>query len=418
MPAELPPAFRDRLQKLVNRYEGLASRQNSVVDWWTNGVFERFEHPVLTGEHAPLSWRYDLNPQTNPHLLERLGSNAAMNSGAIWHDGRVFLMPRMEGVDRKSYFGLCSSETGLDNFRFHGGPIKIDPLEDDETNHYDMRFVEHEDGHIYGMFCVEKHDPSGGTNAAIALGGLARTKNLVDWERLPNLQTTTAQQRNHVLHPEFVDGKYAFYTRPQDSFIHQTAATGSESAVGIGFGLCESMEKPVITEEQPVDGRQYHTIKELKNGQGPAPIKTDRGWLHLAHGVRECAAGMRYVLYLMMTDLAEPWKVIHRPGGHFIAPLEGERVGDVSNVAFSNGWVRLPDDTVLIYYASCDTRLHVARSSVEKLVDYCINTPEDPLRTYKCVQQRRALFEKNRELAAASDDPLLQRAMSVADLRA
>ena len=409
--APLPPDFRRRLERLVASHEALVTRPNAVDPTWDNGVYERFERPVLTGDHAPLSWRYDLNPATNPGLLERIGVNAAMNSGAIHHDGRVLLMPRMEGVDRKSFFGLAESENGLDNFRFVGGPIVMPALDDAETNHYDMRLVKHEDGRIYGMFCVEKHDPDGGTSAAIALGGLARTTDFITWERLPNLQTTTAQQRNHCLHPEFVDGKYAFYTRPQDSFIHQTKATG-ETAVGIGFGLCESMDAPVIDEETPVDGRQYHTVKELKNGQGPAPIKTDKGWLHLAHGVRECAAGFRYVLYLMMTDLSDPAKVIARPGGHLIAPRGGERVGDVSNVVFSNGWARLPDDTVLIYYASCDTRLHVARSSVGRLVDYCLNAPEDPLRTHLCVSQRRELYDANAAFAESSGDALLRRAMA------
>ncbi|MEM8874265.1 MAG: glycosidase [Planctomycetota bacterium] len=384
-----------KLDALRRKHADLIERPNAVDERWYNGVFDRFEHPILTAEHAPIEWRYDLNPETDPRLQQRIGVNATMNSGAIFHEGKVKLMVRVEGDDRKSFFGLAESINGLDGFRFVGDPIVMPPLEDDETNHYDMRFVEHEDGTIYGMFCVEKHDPSGATNAAIALGGLARTTDLVNWERLPNLQTTTAQQRNHVLHPKFVDGKYAFYTRPQNSFIHAEKDTG-ETATGIGFGLCDSMDKPVIETERPVDDRVYHTIKELKNGQGPAPIETNAGWLHLAHGVRECAAGFRYVLYMFLTALDDPAKIIAAPGGHFLAPMFDERVGDVSNVAFTNGWVRMPDDTVLIYYASCDTRMHVARSTVGHLLDYVQNTPSDPRRTYKCVEQRRALCAANR----------------------
>ena len=388
-------SYDDKLASLRAGHAALLRRPNRVDERWYNGVFDRFVDPILTEAHAPLAWRFDLNRSRNPRLMERLGVNGVMNTGAIVHDGKVKLMVRVEGNDRKSFFGLAESDTGVDGYRFVGDPIVMPVLEESETNHYDMRLVRHEDGKIYGMFCVESHDGEGGTSAAKAEGGLAVTEDLVHWTRLPNLTTTTSQQRNHVLHPEFVDGKYAFYTRPQDGFIHQTAATG-ERARGIGFGTLDDMNDPVIREERTVDERVYHTIKELKNGQGPAPLRTDEGWLHLAHGVRECAAGMRYVLYTFLTDLDEPWRVTHQPGGYFLAPFEEERVGDVSNVAFVNGWARLADDQVIIPYASADTRLHAARTTIDHLLDYTINTPADPLRTHLCVEQRRELCAGNR----------------------
>ena len=357
-----------------------------------NGIYNRYKNPVLIRDHIPLFWRYDLDNKSNPYLQERLGVNAIMNSGAMKWKGKYILVPRIEGLDRKSFFGIAESPNGIDNFKFWDMPIIIPDLESPETNVYDLRLTEHEDGWIYGMFCAESKDPDapqGDLSSAIAQCGIIRSKDLKKWERLPDLKTKSPQQRNCVVHPEFVDGKYAIYTRPQDGFID--AGSGG----GIGWGLTESMENPVIGEETIVDDRQYHTIKEVKNGQGPAPIKTEKGWLHLTHGVRNTAAGLRYVLYIIMTDLKEPWKKIHSPGGYFIAPLGTERVGDVSNVTFSNGWILDDNGDVFIYYASSDTRLHVATSTVDQLVDYCINTPEDGLRSGVCVKQRIKLIEKN-----------------------
>ncbi len=381
------------LEELRNHYETLVTRKNTPDESWYNGIYTRYTHPILTAEHAPLEWRFDLDPQTNPHLLERMGVNAVFNAGAMEKDGKILLVTRMEGDDRKSFFAIAESENGIDNFRFWPEPVVMPETDDPDTNVYDMRLTEHEDGWIYGLFCTERKDTgSPDLSAAIAQCGIARTRDLKTWERLPDLKSPSPQQRNVVLHPEFVDGKYFLYTRPQDSFIE--AGSGG----GIGYGFSNSMENPEVTEEKVLDHRLYHTIKEAKNGQGPAPIKTHAGWLHLAHGVRPTAAGLRYVLYMFMTDLDKPWQKIHEPAGHFLGPIGQERVGDVSNVAFSNGWVARDNGEVFIYYASSDTRMHVATSSIEKLVDYCRNTPEDPLTSAKCVQQRIDLIHKNKNL--------------------
>jgi 4-O-beta-D-mannosyl-D-glucose phosphorylase len=349
----------------------------------------------VTAAHVPLEWRYDLNPATNPFLLERLGVNAVFNAGAIEIGGKILLVCRVEGADRKSFFAVAESPNGIDHFQFWDEPIVMPETADPDINVYDMRVVQHEDGWIYGLFCTERKDPNappGDLSSAVAQAGIARTRDLRTWERLPDLRTKPPQQRNVVLHPEFVDGQYAFYTRPQDDFI--SAGSGG----GIGWGLSPNMNPAVIDEEIVIEERAYHTIKEVKNGEGPAPLKTDQGWLHLAHGVRNTAAGLRYVLYLYLSDWHEPWKVTHRPGGYFIAPVGEERIGDVSNVAFSNGWVALDDGTVFIYYASSDTRMHVATSSIERLLDYVINTPEDGLRSAASVQQRLELIRRNRAL--------------------
>jgi 4-O-beta-D-mannosyl-D-glucose phosphorylase len=389
------PAFTSRLSSLRARHEALISRPNAVDPGWDNGVYERFEHPVVTAAHIPLEWRYDLNPATNPLLLERLGVNAAFNAGAIEHDGKILLCVRVEGWDRKSFFAIAESASGTSGFRFREEPCVIPETADPDTNVYDMRLVRHEDGWIYGLFCTERRDPSAtesDQSSAVAQCGLVRTRDLDSWERLPDIRTPSAQQRNVVLHPEFVGGKYALYTRPQDGFID----TGSGG--GIGWALCDSMENASTGPETILDRRVYHTISELKNGQGPAPIRTAAGWLHLAHGVRNTAAGLRYVLYLFLTDLADPTRLLAKPAGYFLAPEGGERVGDVSNVVFSNGWVARPDGTVLIYYASSDTRLHVAVSSVERLLDYVRHTPADGLRSAASVAQRLALIRANRGL--------------------
>lgn len=390
-------AFTKKLAALKRSHESLVRRRNKVDATWYNGVYERYENPVLTADHAPIEWRFDLNPKTNPHLLERLGVNAAFNAGAIEWKGKVLVCARVEGWDRKSFFAMAESSNGIDNFRFWDEPCVIPETAVPDTNVYDMRLVKHEDGNIYGLFCTERRDPAAkpsDQSSAVAQCGLVRTRDFKTWERLPDLKTKSAQQRNVVLHPEFVNGKYALYTRPQDGFID----TGSGG--GIGWALCDSMENASTGEEKIIDRRIYHTISELKNGQGPAPIKTKEGWLHLAHGVRACAAGLRYVLYLFLTDLKDPTKVIAKPQGYFIAPrgLE-ETVGDVSNVAFSNGWVERKDGSVLIYYASSDTRLHVATSSIERLLDYVKNTPQDGLRSAASVQQRIALIRANRALS-------------------
>lgn len=387
-------SFNKQLEKLNKKYNSLVSKKNKKR-LSKNGTYNRFKNPVLTRDHIPLYWRYDLNYENNPFLQERLGINAVMNAAAIKWKGKYILAPRIEGLDRKSFFGIAESPNGTDNFKFWDYPIVIPDLENPETNVYDLRFTEHEDGWIYGMFCAESKDPDarqGDLSSAIAQCGIIRSKDLKAWERLPNLKTNSAQQRNCVVHPEYVKGKYAIYTRPQDGFID----TGSGG--GIGFGLTESMENPVLDEEVIVDDRQYHTIKEVKNGQGPAPIKTKEGWLHLAHGVRNTAAGLRYVLYMFMTDLEEPWKKIYSPGGYFIAPFDYERIGDVSNVIFANGWICDDNGDVFIYYAASDTRLHVATSTVNQLIDYCKNTPEDGLKSGVCVQQRIELITKNLKL--------------------
>jgi 4-O-beta-D-mannosyl-D-glucose phosphorylase len=387
-------SFEKRLAQLQANHQNLINNQNVPVEPG-NGIFERYQHPVLTAAHTPLFWRYDLNPQTNPFLMERFGINAVFNAGAIkWH-GKYLVAARVEGIDRKSFFAIAESPNGIDQFQFWDYPITMPETEDPDTNVYDLRLVAHEDGWIYGLFCSERKDPSVpalDTSSAVAQAGMARTKDLINWERLPDLKTPSPQQRNVVLHPEFVDGKYAFYTRPQDGFI--STGTGG----GIGFGLAESMTNPVVATETIVHERQYHTVYEVKNGQGPAPIKTPQGWLHLAHGVRNTAAGLRYVLYMFMTDLQDLTKIIHQPAGYFLAPEGEERVGDVSNVAFSNGWILDDDGTVLMYYASSDTRLHVATSSVERLVDYCINTPEDGFRSATSVETLKEIIRKNKAL--------------------
>jgi 4-O-beta-D-mannosyl-D-glucose phosphorylase len=388
--------FEKALRRKIDQHLELIERKNRRVKDG-NGIVERWEHPVLTAAHAPLFWRYDLDPERNPQLLERLGVNAAFNVGAIEWQGRICLVARVEGIDRKSFFAVAESETGVDGFRFRDEPIVMPELDAAETNVYDMRLTAHEDGWIYGVFCVERKDPAappGDLSAAVAQAGIARTKDLVEWERLPDLKTRSPQQRNVVLHPEFVGGRYALYTRPQDSFIE--AGRGG----GIGFALCDSMERAETDEETIIDPREYHTVKEGKNGAGAPPLKTPKGWLHIAHGVRPCAAGLRYVLYAFLCDLADPSRVIARPGGYFLAPEGEERVGDVSNVVFCNGAVVRDDGDVLIYYGSSDTRTHVATSTVERLLDYVLNTPEDPLRSAACVHQRRELIDRNLKLLA------------------
>jgi len=377
--------------ELKAAHEALLSRPNEEDGRWYNGVFARYVHPVVTAEHVPLEWRYDLDLATNPLGLERLGVNAVLNPGAIEMDGKVLLVGRVEGYDRKSFFAVAESEDGIDGFRFWDTPIVMPETEVPDTNVYDMRLVRHEDGWIYGQFCTERKDnASPDLSAAIAQAGLARTRDLRTWERLPDLVTSSPQQRNVVLHPELVEGQYAFYTRPQDDFI--TAGSGG----GIGWGLAATMEGAVIHSEVVIEPRGYHTVKEAKNGEGPAPLRTDAGWLHLAHGVRSTAAGLRYVLYLYLTDLHEPWRVTHAPGGYFLAPEFDERVGDVSNVVFANGWIVRPDGSVHLYYASSDTRCHVATSTVERLLDYVLHTPADGMRSAASVAQRMALIESNR----------------------
>jgi len=383
--------FEKRLEKLEQQHEKLINKKNKKVKPG-NGIFYRYKRPVLTASHAPLIWRYDLDYKSNPYLMERIGVNAAMNSGAIMLDGKFYMVVRVEGNDRKSFFAVAESKNGVDKWRFWDYPVLLPQTKDPDVNVYDMRLTQHEDGWIYGVFCTERKDknaPASDTSAANAQAGIVRTKDLKTWERLPDLKHRGEQQRNVVLHPEFFDGKYAFYTRPQDGFID--AGTGG----GIGWALCDSMEKPEIGEETIIDERVYHTIKEVKNGQGPAPIKTEKGWLHIAHGVRGCAAGLRYTLYMFMTSLEDPTKVIAQPGGHFMGPIGIERVGDVSNVLFVNGWIRTPKDEVFIYYASSDTRMHVATSTVDRLVDYCLNTPEDQNHSHLSVQQRIELIDKN-----------------------
>ncbi len=382
--------FKQRLKQLQQEQKRLCQRANVSCDGH-NGVVQRYQYPVLTADHVPLFWRYDFDHATNPYLMERLGINSVFNVGAIELDGKVCLVARVEGVDRKSFFAVAESRNGVDRFCFWDHPVAMPSLDEAETNVYDMRLTRHEDGWIYGVFCVERHDDSQphDPSAAIARTGIARTKDLKTWERLPDLQTPSAQQRNCVLHEEFVDGQYAFYTRPMNDF----KSTGCGE--GIGWGLCADIEKPVITEEVIMDACTYHTITEGKNGLGPAPIKTERGWLHLAHGVRDTAAGYRYVLYMFLADLQCPWKIIAQPGGYFMAPEGQERLGDVSNVLFANGWVLQPDGRVLIYYGSSDTRTHVAVSTVSRLLDYCVHTPADGKRSSICVQQREQLIAKN-----------------------
>lgn len=382
--------FQDKVARLMHEHEVLVTAKNEPVAGG-NGVYTRYKNPILTGAHTPVFWRYDLNEQSNPYLMERIGMNAAFNSGAMKWNGKYILVVRVEGADRKSFFAVAESPNGIDNFRFRDYPITMPDTEDPATNIYDMRLTAHEDGWIYGIFCAERHDPkaaAGDLSSATATAAIARTKDLVDWERLPDLKTKS-QQRNVVLHPEFVNGKYALYTRPQDGFID--AGSGG----GIGWALVDDMTCAEVKEEKIIDLRYYHTIKEVKNGEGPHPIKTPQGWLHLAHGVRGCAAGLRYVLYMYMTSLEDPTRLIATPGGFFMAPEGEERIGDVSNVLFTNGWIKDEDGTVYIYYASSDTRMHVATSTVDKLVDYCMNTPADGLTTTASVETLKDLIARN-----------------------
>lgn len=388
--------FIKRMNALRSKHTSLLERKNQIVSG--NGVYNRYKYPIITSEHVPLEWRYDLNPETNPWCLERIGVNATMNSGAIKWNGKYLLVVRVEGNDRKSFFAMAESDNGVDGFKFWDEPITIPDINPAETNVYDMRLTAHEDGWIYGIFCSEAHDPkapAGDLSSAIAKAGIVRTKDFVYWERLPDLKSRS-HQRNVVLHPEFVDGKYALYTRPQDGFID--AGGGG----GIGWALIDDISDAEVENEIIINSRKYHTIMEVKNGEGPHPIKTKSGWLHLAHGVRGCASGLRYVLYLYMTSIDDPTKIIAAPGGYFMAPAGEEYIGDVFNVLFSNGWIADEDGTVYIYYASSDTRMHVATSTIEKLVDYCFNTPEDGLRTHSSVDTINQLIKKNKNLNESS----------------
>ena len=380
--------YHSRLDSLREQHSQLIGKVN--IQSSSNGVWTRYQYPVLTAEHAPLYWRYDLNPETNPLLLERFGINGVFNAGAIKIDGKYTMVARVEGNDRKSFFAIAQSDSPVDGFRFLPYPIDIGNL--GETNVYDMRLTRHEDGWIYGIFCAERHDetaPAGDLSSAVAEAGVVRTKDLKEWERLPNIKSAT-QQRNVVLHPEFVNGKYALYTRPQGGFIE----AGSEG-MGIGFSLIDDICNAVITEEAIIDSRLYHTVKETKNGEGPHPLKTPQGWLHMAHGVRGCAAGLRYVLYMYMTSLEDPAKVIAAPPGHVLAPVGQERVGDVSNVLFTNGWIADDDGCVYLYYASCDTRMHVAVSTIDRLVDYCMHSGTDGLTSETSAGRLTALVDSN-----------------------
>lgn len=382
--------YNERIKKLREQHEALLARKNEPREWG-NGIYQKYSYPILTAEHTPLEWRYDFCEKDNPFLMQRIMMNAVLNAGAIKLNGRYLLVCRVEGADRKSFFAVAESPNGIDQWRFWDEPVTMPDNDNPATNVYDMRITQHEDGWIYGVFCAERHDDSqpGNLSAATATAGIARTKDLKTWERLPDLQSKS-QQRNVVLHPEFVDRKYAFYTRPQDGFID----TGSGG--GIGWGLCDDITHAKVTDEKIIYERKYHTITEVKNGEGPHPIKTDRGWLHLAHGVRATACGLRYVLYMYMTALDDPTKVIARPGGFFLVPEGDEYIGDVMNVAFANGWIKDEDGRVLIYYASADTRLHVAVSDVDRLIDYCMNTPEDGLTTTASVETIKQLIAKNR----------------------
>ncbi|ABQ07954.1 glycoside hydrolase family 130 protein [Flavobacterium johnsoniae] len=384
--------FQNRKAALEKEHKTLIEQKNAPQENAGNGIYQRYQNPVVTASHVPLNWRFDLNEKTNPFLQERIGMNAAFNAGAMKWNGKYLLAVRVEGIDRKSFFAIAESPNGVDNFKFWDKPCVIPQTEEPDTNVYDMRLINHEDGWVYGIFCTERKDPKapkGDTSSAVANAGIVRSKDLVNWERLPDLISNTGQQRNVVLHPEFINGKYALYTRPQDGFID----VGSGG--GIGLGYVDDMTNPVVKDEKIIFGKQYHTIYELKNGLGPAPIKTEKGWLHLAHGVRNTAAGLRYTLYMFMTDLNDISKVTHVPAGHFMGPEGIERVGDVSNVLFSNGWIEDEDGTVYVYYASSDTRMHVAVSSVEKLVDYVINTPADTFISAGSVETIINQIEKN-----------------------
>jgi len=384
--------FNTRLKKVKSAFKALNEKKNEKL-FSSNGIYNRFKNPIVTRDHIPLNWRFDLNEETNPYFMERIGFNATLNAGALKFNDKYIVVVRVEGNDRKSFFAIAESPNGTDNFKFWDKPITMPQNEKFDTNVYDMRLTKHDDGWIYGVFCAERKDPGapdGDTSTAMAEAGIARTQDLVNWQRLPDLISTTGQQRNVVLFPHLVEGKYAFYTRPQDGFID----TGKGG--GIGFGLSKTIENPKIKEEVIVDAKTYHTIYEVKNGLGPAPIRTEHGWLQLAHGVRNTVAGLRYTLYLFMTDLEKPWIVTHKPHGHFMAPLGEERVGDVSNVVFSNGWIEDEDGRVFIYYASSDTRMHVATSTVDKLVDYCMNSPQDKLHSHLSVETINELIVGNK----------------------
>jgi len=383
--------FDNQLRALQQSHEELITRKNKKKELG-NGIYDRYEYPVLTAQHTPLFWRYDLNKRTNPYLMERFGINAVFNSTAIKWNGKYLLIARVEGADRKSFFAIAESQTGIDGFEFWDHPVSIPENKNPDVNIYDMRIVQHEDGYIYGIFCTERRPPSASEDdqsAAMAQCGIARTRDFITWERLADLKTPSPQQRNVVLHPEFINGKYGFYTRPQDGFIE----TGKGS--GIGFGLSDCIECAVIEKETVIDHKQYHTVYEAKNGLGPSPIKTEKGWLHLAHGVRNTAAGLRYVLYMFMTDIHDPSKVIHKPGGYFMAPEGEERIGDVSNVLFSNGWIADDEGQVFIYYASSDTRQHVATTTIDKLLDYIVNTPEDGFSSAASVETLNQIIDTN-----------------------
>ncbi len=385
--------FEQRIAEMAIKQEELLRKRNEPVEQY-NGLYNRYKNPVLTAAHIPYTWKYDLNPETNPFLMERFGINAVLNAGAIKWGGKYLLVARVEGLDRKSFFAIAESPNGIDNFRFWDYPITVPETNDPDTNVYDMRLVAHEDGWVYGLFCTERRDPfasEGDQSAAVAQCGIIRSKDLISWDRLADLKTPSPQQRNVVLHPEFVNGKYAFYTRPQDGFVE--AGNGG----GIGFGLSASIENATIEKEMVIDKKVYHTVYEAKNGLGPAPIKTEQGWLHLAHGVRNTAAGLRYVLYMFLTDLNDLTKVTHKPAGYFIAPEGDERVGDVSNVVFSNGWIAEPDGAVYVYYASSDTRMHVATTSVDQLLDYVMHNPADGLRSATSVQTINQIIDNNKD---------------------
>jgi len=386
--------FKQRLARLQDELTQLINTPNEIAGTG-NGIFDRYKHPVLTAAHTPINWRYDLDAKTNPYLMERIGINAVFNAGAIKFNNKYLVVARVEGADRKSFFAVAESSDGINNFTFWDYPVDLPQTDEPDTNVYDMRLTRHQDGWIYGLFCTERRDPAAPAHdqsMAVAACGIARTKDMVNWERLPDLKTNSPQQRNVVLHPEFVNGKYALYTRPQDGFI--SAGTGG----GIGFGLCDNIENAVIDQETIIDNKNYHTVYEAKNGQGPAPVKTKQGWLHLAHGVRNTAAGLRYVLYMFMTDLHDLTKVLYKPGGYFLAPEGEERIGDVSNVVFCNGWIADDDGTVYIYYASSDTRMHVATTTLNKLIDYLVNTPADGLRSSTSVDAIYQIIDNNNNL--------------------
>ncbi len=390
--------FSARLEMLSQVKTTLFSKKNEVVQPG-NGIYEKYKYPVVTADHAPLHWEYDLDPATNPYLMKRFAINATFNAGAIKWNEKYLLVVRVEGADRKSFFAIAESSNGIDGFQFWQHPITMPETSDPDINLYDMRVVAHEDGWIYGIFCTERKDPNaknGDESSAVAQAGIARTKDLVTWERLPDLQSPSPQQRNVVLHPQFVNGKYFIYTRPQDGFIE--AGTGG----GIGYGYSETMNLAIVEKEYILDEKRYHTVYEVKNGQGPAPIKTTQGWLHLAHGVRNTAAGLRYVLYMFLTDLNNPQVVTHKPAGYFLAPEGDERVGDVSNVVFSNGWIADPDGRVFIYYGSSDTRMHVATSSIDRLLDYVMHTPADGFRSAASVEVLNHIIARNLNLAHSS----------------